>query len=199
MRMQPGNGARLIVTWRMHAPKFLLLAVMAGGAVGCGGAQGEPPEEGGDTGRGYRRVVNVEVERQAAQNFTSTIRLTGVALAMRDVVVSAEEAGVVRRVLLDKGSPVRTGNAMIALMLIALILVTQFNSVVKPVIIPSSVIMSTIGVLVGLLDFQMPFVIIMTGVGVISLAGIVVNNAIVLIDYIDVCSGIGTEWIAARP
>ena len=74
---------------------------------------------------------------------------------------------------------------MMALMLIALILVTQFNSVVKPLIILSSVIMSTIGVLIGLLVFQMPFVIIMTGVGVISLAGIVVNNAIVLIDYID--------------
>ena len=75
---------------------------------------------------------------------------------------------------------------MAALMLIALILVSQFNSVVKPVIILSSVIMSTVGVLVGLLVFRMPFVIIMTGVGVISLAGIVVNNAIVLIDYIDV-------------
>ncbi|MDE2980050.1 MAG: efflux RND transporter permease subunit [Gemmatimonadota bacterium] len=75
---------------------------------------------------------------------------------------------------------------MAALMLIALILVSQFNSVVKPLIILSSVIMSTIGVLIGLLVFQMPFVIIMTGVGVISLAGIVVNNAIVLIDYIDV-------------
>ena len=75
---------------------------------------------------------------------------------------------------------------MMALMLIALILVTQFNSVVKPLIILSSVVMSTIGVLIGLLVFQMPFVIIMTGVGVISLAGIVVNNAIVLIDYIDV-------------
>ena len=75
---------------------------------------------------------------------------------------------------------------MMALMLIALILVTQFNSVVKPLIILSSVIMSTIGVLIGLMVFQMPFVIIMTGVGVISLAGIVVNNAIVLIDYIDV-------------
>ncbi|MYA65195.1 MAG: efflux RND transporter permease subunit, partial [Gemmatimonadetes bacterium] len=75
---------------------------------------------------------------------------------------------------------------MMALMLIALILVTQFNSVVKPLIILSSVIKSTIGVLIGLLVFQMPFVIIMTGVGVISLAGIVVNNAIVLIDYIDV-------------
>ncbi len=73
-----------------------------------------------------------------------------------------------------------------ALMLIALILVTQFNSVVKPLIILSSVIMSTIGVLIGLMVFRMPFVIIMTGVGVISLAGIVVNNAIVLMDYIDV-------------
>lgn len=74
---------------------------------------------------------------------------------------------------------------MAALMLIALILVSQFNSVVKPVIILSSVILSTIGVLIGLMVFRMPFVIIMTGVGVISLAGIVVNNAIVLIDYID--------------
>jgi multidrug efflux pump subunit AcrB len=45
--------------------------------------------------------------------------------------------------------------------------------------------MSTVGVLIGLMVFNMPFVIIMTGVGVISLAGIVVNNAIVLIDYID--------------
>ena len=79
-----------------------------------------------------------------------------------------------------------TGAFLAALMLIALILVSQFNSVVKPLIILSSVILSTIGVLIGLMVFQMPFVIIMTGVGVISLAGIVVNNAIVLIDYIEV-------------
>ena len=79
-----------------------------------------------------------------------------------------------------------TSAFLAALMLIALILVTQFNSVVKPLIILSSVIMSTIGVLIGLMVFRMPFVIIMTGVGVISLAGIVVNNAIVLMDYIDV-------------
>jgi multidrug efflux pump len=74
----------------------------------------------------------------------------------------------------------------LALMLIAFILVSQFNSVVKPLIILSSVLMSTVGVFVGLLVFRMPFVIIMTGVGIISLAGIVVNNAIVLVDYIDV-------------
>ncbi len=73
-----------------------------------------------------------------------------------------------------------------ALMLIAFILISQFNSVVKPIIILSSVIMSTGGVLAGLVVFHMPFVMIMTGVGIISLAGIVVNNAIVLIDYIDI-------------
>ncbi len=73
-----------------------------------------------------------------------------------------------------------------ALALIALILISQFNSVVKPAIILSSVIMSTVGVFFGLMVFKMPFVIIMTGVGVISLAGIVVNNAIILIDYIDI-------------
>jgi multidrug efflux pump subunit AcrB len=74
----------------------------------------------------------------------------------------------------------------IALMLIAFILISQFNSVVKPLIILTSVIMSTVGVLWGLMVFNMPFVVIMTGVGIISLAGIVVNNAIVLIDYIDI-------------
>jgi multidrug efflux pump len=73
-----------------------------------------------------------------------------------------------------------------AVMLIGLILVSQFNSVVTPVIILTSVFMSTAGVFLGLLVFRMPFVIIMTGVGIISLAGIVVNNAIVLVDYVEI-------------
>ena len=75
---------------------------------------------------------------------------------------------------------------LLGLGLIAMILVTQFNSVVKPLIILASVLLSTAGVFWGLIIFRMPFVIIMTGVGLISLAGIVVNNAIVMIDYIDV-------------
>ncbi|MBN2891822.1 MAG: efflux RND transporter permease subunit [Bacteroidales bacterium] len=74
---------------------------------------------------------------------------------------------------------------LIAVALILIILVTQFNSIIKPVIILASVLFSTIGVFGGLATFNMDFVIIMTGVGIISLAGIVVNNAIVLIDYID--------------
>ena len=114
MRIRTGNGAREIVNWRIDA-RMLLLVAMAAGVVGCGGAQGEPSEEAEDRGEGYRRVVNVEVERVEARNFTSTIPLTGVALAMRDVMVSAEEVGVVRRVLLDKGSPVRAGNAILRL------------------------------------------------------------------------------------
>jgi multidrug efflux pump subunit AcrB len=75
---------------------------------------------------------------------------------------------------------------IIALFLIAFILISQFNSVSKPFIVMTSIIMSTAGVFFGLAIFQMPFVIIMTGIGVISLAGVVVNNAIVLIDYIDI-------------
>ncbi|UCG89013.1 MAG: efflux RND transporter permease subunit [Gemmatimonadota bacterium] len=78
-----------------------------------------------------------------------------------------------------------TGAFITAVFLIGFILVTQFDSVTKPAIILSSVVLSTIGVLIGLIVFRMPFGIIMTGVGVISLAGVVVNNAIVLIDYVD--------------
>lgn len=73
----------------------------------------------------------------------------------------------------------------IAVFTILLILVSQFNSLLKPVIIIISVLFSTIGVFVGLVLFNLKFVVVMTGIGIISLAGIVVNNAIVLIDYID--------------
>ena len=72
---------------------------------------------------------------------------------------------------------------MIAVFAIFLIIVAQFNSVVTPVIIMFSVLFSTIGVFLGLVIFNMNFVVIMTGIGIISLAGVVVNNAIVLIDY----------------
>ena len=71
----------------------------------------------------------------------------------------------------------------IAMGSILLILVAQFNSLSKPVIILMAVVLSLVGVFLGLIIFQMDFVILMTMMGIISLAGIVVNNAIVLIDY----------------
>ena len=82
-----------------------------------------------------------------------------------------------------------------ALLLIVLILVTQFDSLSQPMIIMTSVILSLGGVFLGLFVLKLPFGIIMTGVGVISLAGVVVNNAIVLIDYTNklVERGMGTR------
>ena len=70
-----------------------------------------------------------------------------------------------------------------ALGLILLLLVFQFNSVSKPVIILLSIFLSFTGVFLGLMAFQMPFVILMTMMGIIALAGIVVNNGVVLLDY----------------
>jgi multidrug efflux pump subunit AcrB len=74
---------------------------------------------------------------------------------------------------------------LIAIFAIFLILVSQFNSFVSPFIIILSIVFSTIGVFLGYAFTGMDFVIVMTGIGIISLAGIVVNNAIVLIDYIN--------------
>ena len=73
----------------------------------------------------------------------------------------------------------------IALFIMAIILVTQFNSFYSAFLILSAVIMSTVGVMLGLLIIGQPFGIVMSGVGVIALAGIVVNNNIVLIDTYD--------------
>lgn len=74
---------------------------------------------------------------------------------------------------------------MIAVVLIIMILVTQFNSVIKPLIIIMTVLFSTIGVFGGIATFKIDFIIVMMGIGIVSLAGIVVNNGIVLIDYIE--------------
>jgi len=72
-----------------------------------------------------------------------------------------------------------------ALFLIFIVLVTQFNSIATPFIILTAVVLSLGGVMVGLLLTGTAFGVIMTGVGVLSLAGVVVNNAIVLIDYFE--------------
>ncbi|GAA5445641.1 multidrug resistance protein MexB [Microbulbifer sp. NBRC 101763] len=71
---------------------------------------------------------------------------------------------------------------LLSLFLMFILLVTQFNSFYQSLLILSSVIMSTIGVMLGLLVTQSTFSVIMTGVGIVALAGIVVNNNIVLID-----------------
>lgn len=85
----------------------------------------------------------------------------------------------------------------IALFVMAIILVTQFNSFYQAFLILSAVIFSTIGVFFALVLVQKPFGIIMGGIGVISLAGIVVNNNIVLIDTYNVLRKEGHDTIDA--
>lgn len=77
------------------------------------------------------------------------------------------------------------GAFLIALLLIFLILTMQFNSLVKPLIIYMTIVLSLIGVLLGFMLFDMTFSVIMSGVGIIALAGIVVKNGILLIEFID--------------
>jgi multidrug efflux pump subunit AcrB len=86
---------------------------------------------------------------------------------------------------------------VIALLLVILVLVIQFNSLMVPLIIMTTVILSLIGALTGLLICGLPFGIIMTGIGVISLAGVVVNNAIVLLAYTRQLQRRGMDLVSA--
>jgi len=79
------------------------------------------------------------------------------------------------------------GGAMLtSAIMILFILVTQFNSISKPILIISEIGFSIIGVFLGMCIFGMPFSVVMTGVGIIALAGIVVRNGIILVEFTDI-------------
>lgn len=80
-----------------------------------------------------------------------------------------------------------------AVMLIFLILVAQFNSIGKPLIIMSQVLFSLIGVFIGFATFGMDISVVLTGMGIIAVAGIVVKNGIILVDYIDILRNEGAS------
>jgi multidrug efflux pump len=82
----------------------------------------------------------------------------------------------------------------LSLMLMGILLVTQFNSFYQTFLVLSSVVMSTVGVLLGLILTGQPFSAIMTGVGIVALAGIIVNNNIVLIDTFNEMRRKHPEW-----
>lgn len=86
------------------------------------------------------------------------------------------------------------GVALVAAVgLIFLILVAQFNSIGKPLIIMSQVVFSLIGVFIGFATFNMDMSVVLTGMGIIAVAGIVVKNGIILIDYIDILRSEGKD------
>jgi multidrug efflux pump len=82
----------------------------------------------------------------------------------------------------------------LALALMAILLVTQFNSYYQALLILSSVMLSTAGVLLGLLTTGQTFSVILTGVGIVALAGIIVNNNIVLIDTFNYLRAKHSDW-----
>lgn len=88
----------------------VLLAIAA---AGCGSTETSASEEGATGEQAYVKVVNVEVRTLEPTDFTSFIRLTGAVEAFQDVVVSSQESGVIERVIVDKGSRVRAGQAII--------------------------------------------------------------------------------------
>jgi multidrug efflux pump subunit AcrB len=150
-----------------------------------------------NVGEGYGTIRRKDQERMAtissdvAAGLNSNAVLGEVQVVLQDFARSELPPGYAieytgQQQEQDEAQEFLGGAFLTALLLIAFILISQFNSVVKPVIIMTSVMMSVVGVLMGLMVFRMPFGVIMTGVGIISLAGIVVNNAIVLIDYIDI-------------
>jgi len=82
----------------------------------------------------------------------------------------------------------------LAMALMAILLVTQFNSFYQALLILSAVLMSTAGVLLGLLTTGQTFSVILTGIGIVALAGIIVNNNIVLIDTFNYLRRTHTDW-----
>ena len=82
----------------------------------------------------------------------------------------------------------------LAMALMAILLITQFNSYYQSLLILSSILLSTSGVLLGLLITGQTFSVILTGIGIVALAGIIVNNNIVLIDTFNVLRRQHPEW-----
>lgn len=86
------------------------------------------------------------------------------------------------------------GTALVsALFIILIILVLQFNSISKPIVILSEILFSIIGVLLGVTIFRMELSIVMTGLGIVALAGIVVRNGILLVEFADLMVSQGME------
>ena len=116
---------------------------------------------------------------------------------VQEIVAWFQETGIDPRVSIEfkgedeeqqKAQAFLTRAFLVALFVMGIILITQFNSFFHAFLVLSAVILSTIGVMIGLIVTGQPFGIVMTGVGIITLAGIVVNNNIVLIDtYARLC------------
>lgn len=133
--------------------------------------------------RELTRVVTLYSSVLAGYNANAVVERVKNALSNYDLTqgISYKFSGEIEEQ--EKNMSFLSNALLAALGLILLLLVFQFNSISKPLIILLSIFLSFTGVFLGLIAFQMPFVILMTMMGIIALAGIVVNNGVVLLDY----------------
>ena len=131
-----------------------------------------------------KRVISIQSNLLEGANPTETVDAIKVAMASYDLPQGINVNFTGEQEEQAKELDFLSGALLMAVFLIFLILVSQFNSASTPFIILVTVVFSLIGVFLGSVIFRMEFVIMMTMIGIISLAGIVVNNAIVLIDFI---------------
>ncbi|MFA0156441.1 efflux RND transporter permease subunit [Vibrio sp. 10N.261.46.A3] len=129
-----------------------------------------------------KRVVNIMADMEEGYNLALDLPKIEQALSELGLPSSVEFRIRGQNEEQENSSAFLQSAFLVALAVMALILITQFNSFYQAFLILSAVLFSTVGVFVGLLIFQRPFGIVMSGIGVIALAGIVVNNNIVLID-----------------
>lgn len=142
------------------------------------------PEHKQDTIRRIdgHRVINIMADMKEGYNLALELPKITEAVAQLGLPSSVEFKIRGQNEEQENSSAFLQNAFLVALVVMALILITQFNSFYQAFLILSAVLFSTVGVFIGLLIFQKPFGIIMSGIGVIALAGIVVNNNIVLID-----------------
>lgn len=142
-----------------------------------------------------RRAITLEADVEAGYQADERIQALRDAMASLPDGVQVNVAGELE----DQAETSRfLGSAfLIAIFLMAVILVTQFNSLYQAALVLSAIVFSTAGVLIGLLVNGQPFGIVMVGMGIIALAGIVVNNNIVLIDTYNQLRSEGLEPLSA--
>ncbi|GAD91003.1 MULTISPECIES: efflux RND transporter permease subunit [Vibrio] len=129
-----------------------------------------------------KRIVNVVADMREGYNLAIELPKIKQALQALNLPANVEISIKGQNEEQQNSSNFLQSAFLAALAVMALILITQFNSFYQAFLILSAVLFSTVGVFAGLLIFQRPFGIVMSGIGVIALAGIVVNNNIVLID-----------------
>ncbi|MGR5141951.1 efflux RND transporter permease subunit [Photobacterium sp. DNB23_23_1] len=144
-----------------------------------------------------KRVIEVMADMATGYNLSLQLPVINSAIAEMSLAKGTQVIVRGQNEDQEKSSAFLQNAFLVALAVMGLILVTQFNSFYQALLILSAVLFSTVGVFLGLLIFQRPFGIIMSGIGVISLAGIVVNNNIVLIDTYNQLRHSGLDKITA--